>query len=219
MDTKDTLLVPYLPGLDACDKPETIIATLEADGARRIIGCNNWPEAFPYHPLSSFTIAHSGTAIYIDFFSRTNFLRAEVYQDQGPVSSDSCVEFFVRPEPDGEYWNFEFNCIGVLNASHRRVRPEPVRLTPEELARVQRVASCGTRPFCELEGIFSWNLLAVIPLDLIGVHYDGRPVEMEGNFYKCASAASQPHYLSWQPIHTEKPDFHRPEFFGKIILQ
>ena len=27
---------------------------------------------------------------------------------------------------------------------------------------------------------------------------------------------SLPHYLSWMPIDTPKPDFHRPEFFGKI---
>jgi len=24
------------------------------------------------------------------------------------------------------------------------------------------------------------------------------------------------HYLSWNPIHTGTPDFHRPEFFGGI---
>ena len=94
-----------------------------------------------------------------------------------------------------------------------------MRLTPDELARVQRVASCGNRPFCELEGMFSWNLLVIIPLDLIGVRYEGRPVEMRGNFYKCASATSQPHYLSWSPIDTPEPDFHRPEFFGKLTLQ
>lgn len=82
-----------------------------------------------------------------------------------------------------------------------------------------RVASSGTRPFRELEGLFSWNLLAVIPLDLIGVRYDGEPVEMRGNFYKCASATSQPHFLSWSPIASPAPDFHRPEFFGKLILQ
>lgn len=219
MDKENILNIPFIPELARCDDPDAVIAALEAEGARRIIGCNNWPGMFPYHPLSSFTIAHSGKALYIDFFSRTNFLRAEVYEDLGPVSGDSCVEFFVQPKPGGEYWNFEFNCIGTLNASHRMSRPEPVRLTPAELRRVQRVAGCGNRPFRELEGIFSWNLLTVIPLDLIGVEYEGKPVEMRGNFYKCASATSQPHYLSWSPIDTPAPDFHRPEYFGTLILR
>ena len=204
-----TLLIPRIPELDACTQPEAAIALLDAHAPRRIISCANWADRYPYRPLSSFSVAHSGTALYIDFFSRTNFLRAEVYEDLGPVSRDSCVEFFVQPREGGEYWNFEFNCIGVLNASHRMERPAPV----------QRVASCGNRPFCELEGMFSWNLLVIIPLDLIGVRYEGRPVEMRGNFYKCASATSQPHYLSWSPIDTPEPDFHRPEFFGKLTLQ
>ncbi|MDE6498583.1 MAG: hypothetical protein K2L21_07985, partial [Muribaculaceae bacterium] len=87
------------------------------------------------------------------------------------------------------------------------------------LATVRRHPSCGTRPFKELEGIFSWNLLTSIPLELIGVRYEGTPVEMRANFYKCASATSQPHFLSWNPIATTKPDFHRPEFFGTLILE
>ena len=29
---------------------------------------------------------------------------------------------------------------------------------------------------------------------------------------------AHPHYLSWSPIGTEKPDFHRPEFFGELVL-
>ena len=128
------------------------------------------------------------------------------------------MEFFVVPVPGGEYWNFEFNCIGTVNASHRMERPAPTRLTDNEIARIRRYGSCGSRPFRELEGIFTWNLLVVIPLDLIGVEYKGEALKMRGNFYKCASAASQPHYLSWNPIDTPAPDFHRPEFFGDIIL-
>lgn len=219
MAPNKTIIIPRIEGLDTCSSPDEVISLLDADAPRRIINCANWKDEYPYRPLSSFTIAHSGTALYIDFFSRTNFLRAEVYEDQGPVSRDSCVEFFVEPKAGGEYWNFEYNCIGVLNASHRRERPAPTRLTADELARVQRVASCGNRPFRELEGMFSWNLLTVIPLDLIGVRYEGSPIEMRGNFYKCASATSQPHFLSWNAIDTPKPDFHRPEFFGKLILQ
>jgi len=219
MAQNKTLNIPRIPELDDCTSPDEMIAMLDARATRRIISCTNWEKQYPYRPLSSFSVAHSGTALYIDFFSRTNFLRAEVYDDLGPVSQDSCVEFFVEPKPGGEYWNFEFNCIGTLNASHRHDRPNPVRLKPEELARVQRVASCGTRPFRELEGLFSWNLLTVIPLDLIGVSYEGTPIAMRGNFCKCASATSQPHFLSWNPIDTPTPDFHRPEFFGKLILQ
>lgn len=207
-----------LPQLDALSSADAIINLLDEKAPRRTIESVNWRDQFPYEPLTTFTAAHSGKNIYIDFFVRCNFLRAENYTNQSPVSEDSCVEFFVEPKPGGEYWNFEFNCIGTVNASHRHRRPAPTRLTDAEIDRIRRYASCGTRPFRELEGMFTWNLLVVIPLDLIGLEYKGEPISMRGNFYKCASASSQPHYMSWNPIDTPKPDFHRPEFFGDITL-
>lgn len=213
-----TLHLPYIPALDSYESSDAILNALDVNGSRRTISCTNWEKEFPYKPLATFSAAHSGKAIYIDFLVRCNYLRAENYVNQSPVSQDSCVEVFLQPEARGEYWNFEFNCIGTVNASHRLHRPDPTRLTDDEISRIRRYASCGTRPFRELEGLFTWNLMVVIPLSLMGIAYDGKPVKMRGNFYKCASAASEPHYLSWNPIETEKPDFHRPEFFGNIIL-
>ena len=210
-----------IPRIDAIEniQHDNIINILEEKGFRTIIDSNNWSKEFPYCPLSSFTTAHDGKYIYIDFFVRCNYLKAENYENNSPVSQDSCVEFFVAPKGDNHQWNFEFNCIGTINASHRTERKNPTRLNDEELAQVLRYASCGNKPFQELEGIFSWNLLVAIPLSLIGIEYSGMPIEMKGNFYKCASGCTQPHYLSWNPIFTEKPDFHRQEFFGNIILE
>ena len=53
---------------------------------------------------------------------------------------------------------------------------------------------------------------------LIGVDPENLPHSLRANFYKCGDKTAHPHYLSWSPIHTEKPDFHRPEFFGELIL-
>ena len=139
------------------------------------------------------------------------------YTNNSPVCEDSCVEFFIAPKCDARYWNFEFNCIGTINASNRTERHNPTRLTDSELARIRRYASCGTRPFQEVEGLFTWSLIIAIPLDLIGVEYNGDQIAMKGNFYKCASGSSPPHFLSWAPRDTPAPDVHRPEFFGDII--
>ena len=212
------LTLPRIDSLDTLADPDAIIAMLDDKGARGEIASVNWPGKYPYRPMTSFAAAYTDEAIYIDFLVRCNYLRAENYVDQSPVSEDSCVEFFVEPHEGGEYWNFEFNCIGTINASHRRERPVPTRLAAAELGQVRRYASCGTRPFRELEGLFTWNLLVVIPLGLIGLDRANLPDKIRGNFYKCASATSEPHYLSWKPITTDKPDFHRPEFFGDIYF-
>lgn len=216
MDSK-SLNVPCIEVLDTTPIEE-VASILEEYGERRTIQSLNWKKDFPYHPLTAFSIGHSKTHLYMDFFVRCNYLRAVNYENNSPVSQDSCVEFFVSPKCDEHYWNFEFNCIGTINASHRTERKNPTRLTSDELGRVKRYASCGNRPFNEIEGLFAWNLTIAIPFDLIGIDYNNTPVKIKGNFYKCASATSLPHYLSWNPIKTDKPDFHRPEFFGDITL-
>lgn len=216
--TEKKLEVPYIPDLDSMTL-EQVTATLEEKGARRTVDCINWKEEYPYAPLTAFNIAHSDTAIYIDFFVRCNYLRAVHDKNNSDVYQDSCVEFFVAPHDRAPYYNFEFNCIGTVHAAKRMDRHSGELLSDAQLDSIRRLASCGDRPFEEIEGMFVWNLTVAIPLDLIGISYTpGKPVTLHGNFYKCADATSVPHFLSWAPIDTPHPDFHRPEFFGEITL-
>lgn len=217
-ETKLSISVPHIEKLDSLESDE-IIKELDDNGRRCIVDCLNWKEQFPYHPLTAVTIAHSGQYIYIDFFVRCNYLRAVNYENNSRVHQDSCVEFFVEPTGELPYYNFEFNCIGTAHAACRTDRNNGTLFTDEQLARIRRYPSCGTRPFQELEGMFTWNILIAIPLDLIGLKYEGKPISMRGNFYKCADSTASPHFLSWAPITTKEPDFHRPEFFADIILE
>lgn len=212
-----TLHIPLIPELNGME-PDQVIKTLDERGTRQTIDTLNWKAEYPYKPLTAISIAHSGTHIYIDFIVRCNYLRAVNYQNNSHVHQDSCVEFFVAPHGTTPYYNFEFNCIGTIHAAKRTDRHNGTLLSDEQLAQVVRIPSCGTRPFEELEGMFSWNLLVEIPLSLIDIEYEGKSIEMRGNFYKCADLTTTPHFLSWAPINTPAPDFHRPEFFGKIIL-
>lgn len=219
MNKSEHISVPFIESLDGMDLSQ-VAQLLEEKGCKCSIDNINWKDEFPYKPLTSFSIAHSATAFYIDFFVRCNYLRAVNYEDNSHVHQDSCVEFFVSPEPYDHYWNFEFNCIGTTSVSKRRSREEHTPLTPDQLTKIRRYASCGNRPFDEIEGLFAWNLTVAIPLELIGVKYEsGKPVDLRANFYKCADLCTQPHFLSWAPISTPEPDFHRPEFFGTITLE
>jgi len=213
-----TLHIPYNQTLDNLSLEEVANA-LEDCGARFSVESLNWPEQFPYRPLTVITAAHSNDYIYLDFLVRCNYLRAVNYTDNSPVSEDSCVEFFVSPH-DGmsEYWAFELNCVGTINAALCSAPGRCTPLQPDILKTIRRYASVGTRPFQELEGSFIWTVVMAIPLSLFGMKYEGSPINMRGNFNKCASATSQPHYLSWAPISTPAPDFHQPAFFGNIIL-
>lgn len=217
-DVRFELNVPFVGSLDAMTM-SSVADYMELHLKKEGINCVNWEGDYPYHPIAIFSMAYSSEFLYVNYFVRCNYLRAVNYKNNSPVAEDSCVEFFLQTPESEEYWNFEFNCIGAVNASHRKDRKHPTRLTDKELSTVKRYATCGSKPFQELEGMFNWGLTVAIPFRLIGIDVSMSPIELKGNFYKCASATSMPHYLSWAPIKTEKPDFHRPEFFGKIILK
>ena len=189
------LNVPFVEGLDAMSMA-SVADYMELHLKKVGINCVNWEDKYPYHPITVFSMAYTDKFLYVNYFVRCNYLRAVNYKNNSPVAEDSCVEFFLQTPGSEEYWNFEFNCIGAINASHRKDRKHPIRLTDMELATVKRYATCGNNPFQELEGIFNWGLAIAIPFELIGVDVSKRPIEMKGNLYKCASATSMPHYLS-----------------------
>lgn len=218
MGHRKQIEIPYIAELDTLDM-DVVADTLEERGERQGIDSLNWRREYPYHPLTVFATAHSDRYLYVDFFVRANFLRAVNYRNNSPVHEDSCVELFLQPEGSREYFTFEFNCIGTVKASRRTCREDAIHFDDATIAWIRRYASCGNRPFQEVEGLFAWNVVVAIPLELLGIKYDGNPVKLRGNFYKCASATQQPHFLSWAPIDTPAPDFHRPEDFGDIVLK
>ena len=69
-----------------------------------------------------------------------------------------------------------------------------------------------------MNGMHSWRVAMCIPYELIGFSSDTVPCQLSTNFYKCADKSDHPHFVSWNPIDTAAPDFHRPEFFGIMEL-
>ena len=184
---------------------------------RERLGCLNWPDAFPYQPEVSFGIAHSGDVLHLHFQVREEAVRAVCAADGEHAWEDSCVEFFFMPREDGLYYNLECTCVGKIllcrgNGRHGR---EPL---PAELVRgIRRRPSLGTEPFGLREEPTAWELELDIPAATFGLEsFPG--LQARGNFYKCGDRLPVPHYLSWAPIATPKPDFHRPEFFDSLIF-
>ena len=86
---------------------------------------------------------------------------------------------------------------------------------------VKRWASLGRQPFDERIGECNWEVALVIPYTVFFKHHitslDGKIIT--ANFYKCGDELQTPHFLSWNPIKIEKPDFHRPDFFGTLEFE
>lgn len=214
---KKNLIVPYISELD--DLPlEEVSGAMEKSAEFQNIDCVNWPHLYSYKPVTSFSIAYTHRYIYINYYVQGNYLLAINSRDNGPVFEDSCVEFFVQIPGDKEYYNFEFNCIGTALAAKRESRDVFRYFDTEQMKTIKRFSPLGSRPFQEMQGMFSWELLVAIPFDLLGLDGENLPEKLNVNFYKCADASSLPHYLTWNKVETEMPDFHRPEYFGELFF-
>lgn len=214
---KPIIAVPYLAGMEALPIAD-VGRYMELRCAKHLVSCVNWPQVCAYQPLAAFAVARSRQSLLFHFMVRGEDLRAVNTAPLSPVADDSCVEVFLQVPGSDEYWNFEFNCIGTVNASHRVTRPNPSRLTPEQISSIAIAGSCGDEPFDEIAGVHTWTLTVRLPFALLGIGQNELPDHLLGNIYKCAGKTHHRHYLSWAPIHSDAPDFHRPEDFGILSL-
>ena len=83
---------------------------------------------------------------------------------------------------------------------------------------ISRWASLGAEPFDTRQEPTQWELALRLPLATFFRHKLDRlgGLVATGNAYKCGDCLPVPHFVSWSPIHTESPDFHRLEFFGEM---
>lgn len=182
----------------------------------------NWPEAFPYKPEVSLRIGHDGEAILLRYTVEERSVRALASVPGQQVYKDSCVEFFLQPDPaDPHYYNFEWNAAGILYLARRTGRADPEEASADVLKLVEARASEGQAPFAERLAAGPWTLDIRIPVQALW-HNPGlvlRGLRARANFYKCGDALAVPHYVTWAPVHTEKPDYHRPEYFGELVFE
>ena len=190
---------------------------LEVHGARFDVDSVNWPESYPYAPLCSGRIARTEDALVVDFRVSGLDLRALNAADNGRQWEDSCVEVFIE-DPDGsEYYNFEINALGKVLAASGSSREGRVARPAEEMEEILRIADFE-EPQEHEGGIWTWRVAVVIPFWLIGIEEGELPSSLWANFYKCGDKTAHPHFLSWNPVGTDKPDFHRPDFFGQLLF-
>ena len=137
--------------------------------------------------------------------------RAENILPDSSVWEDSCLEAFFSF--DGvNYVNLEVNANSALRASvgterhGRKFLKDMAIVMPKVEARVVE------------DG---WQVQFTVPAETIKAiwNLDIAPgTSFRANFYSCGDKTPVPHYASWSPIDTEKPDFHRPEYFGIVNI-
>jgi hypothetical protein len=148
-----------------------------------------------------------------------------------PVYTDSCLEFFAAwVAGDPRYMNMEMNARGTLLSCLGPGRGNRIPVADLTGGQIPAVTGSlkedgypqGSGSLASNDG---WHVTALIPTALLARIYGvpeshfGPGMTFRGNFYKCGDETPIPHYGMWNPVDTEKPDFHRPEFFGTFLVE
>lgn len=129
------------------------------------------------------------------------------------VCEDSCMEFFFAPqEGDERYFNVEINPNGCVHFGFGYGRRKSVQVVPKKMEEQLAVRTART------EG--GWELYYRIPLSLVQIFYPDfhwkKGTRIRANAFKCGDCTVHPHFLSWNPVTSETPDFHRHCDFGVL---
>ena len=135
-------------------------------------------------------------------------------EDGQAVHEDSCMEFFVSF--DGKnYMNFEANSDAV----------KKICIGPD---RGQRENVWITHPgYFEVSSFRSddhWSLIYLLPFSGVKELYpdfdESSMHELRANFYHMGANPDGEdfYYAMWNEVMTDTPDYHVPEYFGKLVF-
>ncbi len=185
------------------------------------VGPRNGIETIPwllysYKPEVFFAVGYCDSCVCLKFYVSEKFARAIYSNPNEPVYKDSCVEFFISFEDEEEYYNFEFNCAGTCLLGFGKERADRKLLSKEIISLIGHQALL--KPARSPDANIGWELTIKIPFKVFYYHnintLAGKRCRV--NFFKCGDELPEPHFLVWNNIKTNQPDFHVPAFFGSM---
>lgn len=161
--------------------------------------------------------------LYVSFRCEDAHIFGEHTERDSAVYRDDCVEVFTAPNPDqpNNYFNIEMNVReGFLDQHH----PEGpgVKLKEEWNAKGVKIA-------VTIEGTLNddsdrdsgWILEAAIPFANFAAVAKNTPPE-EGDVWHLnlnrLGGKTNPQYSQWSPGKTDRPNFHAPDTFGRVVF-
>ena len=168
-----------------------------------------------YLPEVFAKISYDDTGFNVMFTVMEENPKREMKNHFESVHKDSCVELFLNfsPKTSEMYMNFEVNANGAMNVAFRKDRHSKTLLKLEEVESFGIVSKINDN---------SWTVSYNIGYEFLKSYYPDFDINsceyIIGNVYKCGDETPIEHYIALFDVNCEKPDFHRPEYFGKFEI-
>ena len=153
-------------------------------------------------------ICYNDKNLYVHLRAVEQNIKAVYKEPLSPVYEDSCLEFFFKTDRSENYFNFEINPNGCLS----------IEIGPDRSNRVSLVKGNDYFDIHTNRTEDGWEVYYQIPKSFIKIfmpefEFSG---EILANAYKCGDRTINEHYLAWNHINSDTPDFHRPQDFGRM---
>ena len=214
--TTAILTVPYV-AIEAGNVRQDILRDLFSQVKAHNLDYEPWP-GNNTRPEIGFKAIYSDTAIFLKFKVNEKYYRAQHQQINCPVFEDSCVEFFIGFGDNGPYYNFEFNAIGTTLVGYGTGRDRELL----DAALIKGIKTWAISNISDNELLpFHWELMLSIPFNVFSKHNitSVKGLTCRGNFFKCGDKLPEPHFLCWNNVTAAEPNFHLPQYFGKIVFE
>ena len=207
-------------------RPEAVVPRVERAGARGTLDDVSWSRVPAValrraqdgaDPLqaTAVRIAHDALALLLCFDCHDRDIWATHVRRDAPRWEEEVVELFVAPGEDdpSDYVEIEVNPLGAIfeaRVTNPQGRRDSMRVntTWNAAGLVAEVSRPTPR---------SWRAEIVVPWsDLC----EGEPPRVwRANFFRIERPRDgDPEFSCWSPTLTDPPDFHKPAFFGRLVL-
>ncbi len=151
--------------------------------------------------------------LYVHMSAVEKDIRAVNTEPLSPVYEDSCMEFFFMLPDSVNYFNCEINPNGVLNLGFGPQKTDRIEIARGDAQDYFDISSDRTKD--------GWEVYYRIPLDYIRLFYPEYEFKgsLRANMYKCGNKTVNRHYLSWTDIDLDQPNFHCPQYFGRMRFE
>jgi len=204
-------LTAYKPG-DDLKSVSAILGQIESQHLDNLL----WSTS-GYMPEVTFSMAYANDSILLRYAVKEKYISAVYRNINEPVYKDTCVELFIAFNNEANYYNLEFNCLGTALVGFGSNKQDRIAISKQLIERITSYHLIKT-PANGSDGLINWELTVNIPFSVFGFHQINSLANQicSVNFYKCGDELPEPHYLSWNNIIYPEPNFHLPEFFGKV---
>jgi hypothetical protein len=176
-----------------------------------------------YTPRVRVKLFHTTKYIYLYYHVPEDRITIKYTQFGSDVYKDSCVEFFINPFPEStdEFFNIEFNALGVVLIGIGKPGRGNKRyfFKENEINKIEVISSIK-KPLTGYHGKDFWELYSKIPKSIFENSYSKEFTDKAciGNFYKCGDETEFEHYGAWSEIINPTPNFHLAKYFGELLF-